>query len=487
MARPERCLEIRAGRARELRAIGLVLEKRRGAFAGVKLNLFSPLPPLRSDIARLTTNFLPLLAEKADIVLWSSESKWELQAPTGVTVRSYDVRRPPWREINQADVTIYQMGNDPRYHHAIWQISRQHPGIVILHDVMLQHFFSGLVFHKAGLNRREYLELVERYHGPKGRVAAETHLHGFLDTEELAQICPLTEAAVQNALAVVVHSEAAVATVPADIPVALLPLCVGAPLPDLEPVKNRKPPDIYRIAMFGFLGPNRRLPLLLRALATFRDRHRFRLDVYGTMEGAEKMEQLICRLGLSDTVTLHGFVPPSVLDEALRQTDLVVNLRDPSMGEASGSQLHLWQYRLPSLVTRKAWYATLPENTVAFVRPGQEIEDIQQHLAAFLADPESYRALGRNGLAYVSTRHSIEQYANSLLELAQHAGDFRARWIAHDLARHAAATMNAWCDAKAIPEITRNVAEQVRELTANSFVPATSPAGRESTVPAETI
>ena len=447
----------------------------------MKLNLFSPLPPLRSDIARLTTNLLPLLAEKADIVLWSSETAWELEAPAGVTVRSYDVRRPPWREISEADVTIYQMGNDPRYHHAIWQVSRQHPGIVILHDVMLQHFFSGLVFHKAGLNRREYLELVERFHGPKGRVAAETHLHGFLGTEELAQICPLTEAAVENALAVAVHSEAAFATLPRDIPAALLPLCVGAPLPDLEPAKNRKPSDIYRLTMFGFLGPNRRLPLLLRALATFGHRHRFRLDVYGTMEGAEKMEQLICRLGLNETVTLHGFVQPSVLDEALRETDLVVNLRDPSMGEASGSQLHLWQYGLPSLVTRKAWYATLPEDTVAFVRPGHEIEDIQQHLAGFLADPESYRALGRNGRDHVSSRHSIEQYANALLELARRAADFRARWLAHDLAQHAAATMNAWCDTKTIPEMARNVAEQVRLLTANSLVPAATPTGLGST------
>ena len=137
--------------------------------------------------------------------------------------------------------------------------------------------------------------------------------------------------------------------------------------------------------------------MLLRALANFAQRDRFRLDIYGTIEGAEKIQQLICRLGLSDRVTMHGFVPHDELDEALRRTDLVVNLRNPSMGEASGSQLHLWQYALPSLVTRSAWYETLPANTVAFVRPDQETEDIQAHLAAFLDEPEKYRELGRNG------------------------------------------------------------------------------------------
>lgn len=447
----------------------------------MKLNLFSPLPPKRSDIARLTANLLPLLAAEAEVTVWSSEPNWELDPPRGVTLRHYDVRHPPWREISQGDATFYQMGNDPRYHDAIWQISRRHPGIVILHDVMLQHFFSGLVFHDAGLNRREYVELVERHHGAKGRVAAEKHLNGLLSTEDLAQIYPLTEAATENALAVIVHSEAAFASLRADRPSAFLPLCVGAPLPSLADVPARKPSDIYRLTMFGFLGPNRRLPSVLRALANFERRDRFRLDVYGTMDGMEKMDQLVCRLGLSEQVTLHGFVSPEVLDDALRRTDLAVNLRDPSMGEASGSQLHLWQYGLPSLVTRNAWYATLPENAVAFVRPDHEVEDIQEHLWSFLGDPDAYRELGRNGRRYVAERHSIESYAEGLLEIARQAPEFRARRIARDLAERAASAMHAWSDSKNMEAMARNVAEQVRLLTARSFVPLESKPVAEST------
>ena len=451
----------------------------------MKLNVFSPLPPTRSDIARLTTHLLPLLASEAEVTVWASESSWELALQDNVTTRSYDVRHPPWREIGQADVTFYQMGNDPRYHHAIWQISRQHPGVVILHDVMLQHFFSGLVFHDAGLNRREYLELVERHHGAKGRVAAEKHLHGLLDTEDLAQIYPLTSAAIENALAVVVHSEAAFAALPADTSAALLPLCVGPAAPRLDDRATGLTSEPRRLTMFGFLGPNRKLPTLLRALATFDRRDRFRLDVYGTMDGAEKMEQLVCRLGLSDIVTLHGFVSAEVLDEALRRTDLVVNLRDPSMGEASGSQLQLWQYGLPALVTRKAWYATVPENTVAFVRPGHEIADIQEHLAAFLEDPEKYRVLGRNGRRYVSEHHSIERYASGLLEIAAQAPDFRARWIARDLARHAASAMSDWSSATTMNAISQRVAEEIRALTSRTFIPKSSSTAAASTGPAK--
>ena len=434
----------------------------------MKLNLFSPLPPTRSDIARLTVHMLPYLAREAEVVVWSSEPDWKFEPPPGVSVRPYDLQRPPWREINQADATIYQMGNDPRYHHAIWHLSQRHPGIVILHDLMMQHFFSGLVFHDRGMKRRQYLELVERHHGIKGRVLAERHVQGLLATEELAQRCPLTEAATENALAVIVHSAAAYAALPEDASVILLPLCVGMAMPELDPPRVRGATEPYRLTVFGFLGPNRKLPLLLRALATFPEPGRFRLDIYGTMDGQEKMEELVCRFGLSETVTLHGFKTGTELDSALRETDLVVNMRDPSMGEASGSQLHLWQYGLPSLVTQRAWYATLPKDTVAFVRPEHEIEDIQRHLAEFLRDPERYRALGRNGRRHVAENHSIEGYAAALLEVAAQAPELRAKWIARDLARRSANAMTSWSDGATIDALSLQVAREIGKLTAGA-------------------
>jgi glycosyltransferase involved in cell wall biosynthesis len=381
-------------------------------------------------------------------------------------VRHYDAARPPWRAISEADLTFYQMGNDPRYHHAIWHISRQHPGIVILHDLMLQHFFSGLVFHNLGFNRRQYLELVERHHGTQGRILAESHLHGLLGTEELGLRCPLTGAATDNALAVIVHSEAAYRMVSAELPAAYLPLCICAPAPPEKPAprsgdSERHP---YHLSLFGFLGPNRRLPVLLRALAGFARRDRFRLDIYGTIEGEEKVQQLIGRLGLADLVTMRGFVHHDELDEALRRTDLVVNLRNPSMGEASASQLHLWQYGLPALVSRAAWYETLPEDTVAFVRPDHEAEDIQAHLAGFLDDPEKYRQLGRNGQRHVTENHSMESYAHSLLEMAHRAPEFRTQWIARDLSQRAASAMSTWCDASTMDAFLGRAAEEIQVL-----------------------
>ena len=433
----------------------------------MKLNWFSPLPPARSEVARLTAALLPHLSQRAQVTVWSSQPEWDRDVERSARVRHYDPVTPPWREISEADVTFYQMGNDPRYHEAIWQISRQHPGVVILHDLKLQHFFAGLVTETRALDWHQYLELVEQHHSAAGRELAESFVAGVVNVSELAEHCPMTGAAIEGALAVVVHSVVARETISntSSIPILYLPLGAGTPPPvhgkhAKGEGTNSNP---YRIIMFGFLGPNRQLPALLRALARFPERSRFRLDVYGTMEGAEKVEELICRLNLSDAVALHGFVPEQELNHALGRADLAVNMRYPSMGEASASQLQLWQYAVPSLVTRTAWYATLPEETVAFVRPAHEVEDIQAHLAGFLEDPEKYRVLGRAGQEHVNEHCTSQSYVEGLMEIAHRAPEFYARWTAGDLAHRAVAAMNDWGILGA-PSLSEGVAAEIQAL-----------------------
>ena len=111
---------------------------------------------------------------------------------------------------------------------------------------------------------------------------------------------------------------------------------------------------------------------------------------------------------------------------------------------------------------------SLPEDSVAFVRPEHEIEDIQGHLAAFLRDPESYRALGRNGRRHVAEHHSIEKYVSGLLEIAGRAPEFRAKWIARDLARRSATAMTGWSDTATIGPLSVRAAHEIELLTAGA-------------------
>src|SRR6202022_2980726 len=110
----------------------------------MKLNWFSPLPPAKTDIAHYTTRLLPALSRLAQVTLWTDQRDWEKTLEKHVAVRSYRLDRLPWVELNRADACLYQIGNNPLFHGSIWQISRLHAGIVVLHDLRLHHFFDGL-------------------------------------------------------------------------------------------------------------------------------------------------------------------------------------------------------------------------------------------------------------------------------------------------------------------------------------------------------
>ncbi len=191
---------------------------------------------------------------------------------------------------------------------------------------------------------------------------------------------------------------------------------------------------------------NRRLDSLLQALNTLPDGDLFRLDIYGYTWDSGYIRTQIQRFGLQGLVTLHGFVPAEELDAALATAHLAVNLRNPTMGESSFSQLQIWDHALPTLVSQMAWYAKLPENAVLFVRPEHEVLDIQKHLNAFLADPGRFGEMGYQGRRFLEEHHSPEMYAEALVDFVANAQHFRPQAAAYDLATRVGTVMDAWID-----------------------------------------
>ena len=164
------------------------------------------------------------------------------------------------------------------------------------------------------------------------------------------------------------------------------------------------------------MGPHRRHDAIARAIASLPQRDQFTWDLYGHYDPTSI--PLRWWHHLSRALTGHGFVENDALDDAVAKADLAINLRNPTMGEASSTQLKIWDHGLPSLVSRTGWYAYQPADTVFFVEPGHEFEDVMRHLQAFLADPAPFYEAGRRGQAYVDRAHSPRQYAQGLVEIA---------------------------------------------------------------------
>jgi glycosyltransferase involved in cell wall biosynthesis len=241
---------------------------------------------------------------------------------------------------------------------------------------------------------------------------------------------------------------------------------VYAPLPFTNPcapslATNSRPSDPYRLIIFGHIGRNRRLAAVLEALSQLLDKDRFHLDIYGEMDDARSVRQRVQALHLKQLVTVHGYAPANELDQALQAASLAINLRYPTMGEASASQLRIWEHALPSLVTKVGWYGSLSEETVAHVRPDSEVEDIRAHLAAFLQDPERFVRIGREGRSYLEQEHDQNKYVETILSLASDTRELNLRQAACDLARRAGEKMGSWNSDGDTP---KRVAERILQL-----------------------
>jgi len=399
----------------------------------MKLNIVSPVPPARTSIAGDLWHSLPALQEVSDVTLWTNHRDWDPELEQFADVRCFP-ETGFWHELHKAEMTVYHIGNNHEFHSQIWDISRRHPGVVILHDMALQHLFTG--FFRVTNDTQGYLRLMLEHYGPEGARSARELLDGRRATEDVAREFPLTLPAIENALGVLVHSRDAFDRLARlkRWPVA----SAGLPFsPTARPggVVPRGGGRKRRLIAFGFLGPNRRLDSILRALATVEERSSYQLDIYGSVWDPEHLEKLARSLGINELVTLHGFVPSEELEEAIEKADLAINLRFPTMGESSGSQLRIWDHALPSLVTRTGWYSELPDDTVAFVRQEHEVDDIRLQLQSLFSAPAALTHMGARGRLHLEQEHSPRAYARQIVDLARRAASFRAQASARLVAR----------------------------------------------------
>jgi glycosyltransferase involved in cell wall biosynthesis len=389
------------------------------------------LPPAQSGVAEYAMHVLPALAEKARVTVWTLPP-WDPGIEKLVEVRDLS-QEDPWRQLNDSDCVVYHLGNNGEWHAHIWELSRLHPGVIVLHDLHLQHLFGTYqVLWKQ--DPEPYVSAMERWHGPEGRAVALDLVAGRTTVDDLSERFPLTGRALENALGVVTHTRRAyrVAAALTRCPIALagLPMATRA-----RPRGDRESPGHpCRIIVMGFLGFNRGLGLLLGCLHRLRGEFDFRLDIYGPIADEHGLRSQRSELDLADRVHVHGRVPRKDLEAALEDADIAVNLRFPTLGEASWSQLQYFEYGIPTIVTESGWYGDLPAGAALPVRPDQGPEDLELRLRELMEDPLLRRRVGQAGRAAVEIHHRPDRYVERLVDLCHRATVYRGDAVALQVA-----------------------------------------------------
>jgi len=390
-----------------------------------RIHWVSPLPPASTEIAQYTRRLLLSLTEWADVTLWTDAETWDPRLEELTEVRRYDADRPnplgsavhsPGGEHPEA--IFIHIGNNIDHHSGPFRLARKVDSCLILHDTAILHFLNELVAH-GQFRATQYIAVAYRWYGPGGAAAIHKGLAGEgLDPIAFAAY-PMWEAAVGRATAILTHTPEAYAAISArGIARAYrleLPHAFG-------PARSRDvlPEGPLRLVQFGHMSDNRRLEPVLRALSAYQERSvrpDFALDVFGQTHGMDGVSALVDALALGERVTFHGFVPEEQLDDAIRHADLVFNLRNPTMGEASASQLKIWENAAASVVTGHGWYASLPDDAVFKIRPDDEAEAIPTLLDRLADDRALSVRMGAAGRRHLEAHHTVAAYSDGIKDI----------------------------------------------------------------------
>jgi len=388
--------------------------------SGVRLHWVSPLAPAETDIAHYTGRILPALAARARVVLWTDASDWAPWLEDHAPVRRYD----PAAGLDLGalpghagpELAVLQIGNSRAHHSGPLRLARQMPGLVVLHDTGLQDLCLGMIADGT-LARGAYRAAMRHWYGGKGASLADRVVARRIAPADATPEMPGFEIAIERAAAVLTHTQAGFDAVAARhrVPAYALDLPFA---PGPEPDTARAATGPLRLVQFGYIAPNRRLDQVLEALATLNPAIRFEFDIFGTLWDERHLRGKIADLGLSDRVRLNGYVAEAALDAALARAHLVFNLRHPTMGEASGSQLRIWNAGAAAAVSDAGWYAGLPADTVLRLPLAGEREAIAALVARIDADRDLPARIGAAGRARLLACHRPETYADGIMEIA---------------------------------------------------------------------
>jgi glycosyltransferase involved in cell wall biosynthesis len=332
--------------------------------------------------------------------------------------------------LDSYDAVFYNFGNNCEHHSAIYQHYLRMPGISILHDKVMQGFFTS---YNAlpGQDRYGYVCLMAYLYGEQGRKLAMSVLtRGWSHSQEMlaASQYPLFEPCLFNAKAAVVHSESAARLVSARygdlLPVATLEL--PAPIHDFEytgqPLLDRRqlslPDDTLVVMASGTMNPSKRLDVLLRVMGKDHDLRRSTILVLaggGDREYLEVLRRIAHDLRLSDRVRFVLGPTDLLMHSYIAAADICVNLRNPSTESASASLLEQLHFGKPVLVSRVGMYDELPDDVVAKTDLDDEESSLRRELSRLVLDVGYRESVASAAGAYAEEHHHPQVYAQRMM------------------------------------------------------------------------
>jgi glycosyltransferase involved in cell wall biosynthesis len=365
------------------------------------VGFFSPLPPARTGVADYSAALLTELRRHGRVEV----------APA------------------RCDAALYHLGNNG-LHARVYRRAIESPGVVVLHDAVLNHFFLGQLTGTQYVD--EFVYNYGEWNRALGRDLWRARAGSAVDERYFRY--PMLKRAVERARAVVVHNLAAAAMVKehaGGARVVEIPHLFAPPqLPDEVAVLRYRaslggypgiPPGTFLFGVFGYLRESKRVAAVLEAFAAVHSEvSRTGLLIAGQFVSTDLERAVAPMLGAPGVVRLP-YLAEREFWLAACAVDACINLCDPPAGESSGIAVRMMGIGKPVLLTGGPESARVPEDACVRIAAGPaERDSLRHHMVLLTSVAEVARAIGLRGARHIAAHHRVEligkQYWDLLCE-----------------------------------------------------------------------
>jgi len=346
----------------------------------MRIGFHSPLPPARTGVADYSAALLAALRSFGAVEVSAS----------------------------RADLNLYHIANNI-LHWDIYRRALAEPGVVVLHDAMLQHLFM------AALDESSYVEEFVFNYGEWSRELARDlwRTKPASGLRHTYYEYPMLKRLAERSRAVIVHNPAAAGIVrrhATHTPVVEIPHLYTGPRFPVE--RSRPGAAAYVFGIFGYLRESKRILAAIRAFEKVRAvRSGSALLLAGQIVSPD-LDRALQPLLTNPGIIRLGHMSEREFWSAARSVDACINLRYPSAGETSGIAIRLMGLGKPVIVSSGEETARLPADACLRVDPGPaEEEMLAEYMLSLRLLPGVGAAIGRRASEHIRQWHSVERVA----------------------------------------------------------------------------
>jgi glycosyltransferase involved in cell wall biosynthesis len=403
-----------------------------------RLAYVSPLPPEKSGIADYSAELVPELAKYYDIELVVGQEKVD-----DARLAGYPLRDAAWlrEHASSYDRVVYHFGNSHAHKH-MFELIRDVPGIVVLHDFYLSGVLDNL--EREGYLPQAFLKALYESHGYTGLLD-----HRKEGRNPSIWKYPVNKGVLDAAAGVIVHSDFS-----KELAVRwygegaadgwrTIPLLRGKPQGAATPQARAAArarlglaEGDFLVCTFGMLGRTKLNEELLEAFlaSPLASDPQCRLAFVGENDPGLYGGALLKKIGDSPAagrIGITGFVDAPAYADYLAACDCAVQLRASTRGETSAAVLDCLLYGRPTIVNAHGSTASIADDLLVKLPDAFDTAALADALARLRQDAALRDGLSRRALAHMEAHHAPSHvgqlYRDAIEHFAHHGREAHYR------------------------------------------------------------